>query len=163
MKNESNSNLLLVVSLVCLSGATLLLTEIPGLLLQSTSKIQSKNSIINKSIEKIDNILSNTPHYNFFTYTSGFENPFRKNGNNGTPAVATNNLSPKVNNDRPKLMLKGILMKNQSLAIIEDQSGQTYIRSAGETVLDQQIVSINSNKVVLRDRTGTYELAVEEY
>ncbi len=161
MKNEQNSNLLLLVSLVLLSAATVLMLDIPDLLVRKTSKKQTSKSIIDKSIKNINQVLSQTSHYNFFTYTSGFENPFRKHGAVKSQPAAGKHSQVEIH-VRPKLLLKGVLLKNKSLAIIEDEKGQTYIRGIGETVLDQHIVSINADKVVLRDRKGTYELAVEE-
>jgi predicted kinase len=134
---------------------------IPDLLIQNTSMKQTSKSIIDNSIANINRVLSLTPHYDFFTYTSEFESPFRKFGVARTQEQTIKS-SQEVIPSRPQLLLKGVLLKEKSLAIIEDKSGQTYIRSIGETVLDQQIVSINADKVVLRDRKGTYELAVEE-
>lgn len=161
MKNESNSTLLILVSIVCLSAGIFLLMEIPELLLQNTSRKQASKSIIDNSIASINKVLSLSPHYDFFTYTSEFESPFRKHGATHTQPQ-TNKSSQEITPSRPDLLLKGVLLKEKSLAIIEDKGGQTYIRGIGETVLDQQIVSINADKIVLRDRKGTYELAVEE-
>ncbi len=162
MKSESNNTLLLLASIVCLSAGIFLFMEIPDLLIQNTSRKQTSKSIIDNSIADINRVLSLTPHYDFFTYTSEFESPFRKFGAVRTQEQTINKSSQEVIPSRPQLLLKGVLLKEKSLAIIEDKGGQTYIRSIGETVLDQQIVSINADKVVLRDRKGTYELAVEE-
>lgn len=161
MKSESNSTLIILVSAVCLSAGIFLFMEIPDLLIQNTYRKQTSKSIIDNSIASINDVLSLSPHYDFFTYTSGFESPFRKHGAARTQAQ-TSKSSQEVTPSRPELLLKGVLLKEKSLAIIEDGGGQTYIRGTGETVLDQQIVSINADKVVLRDRKGTYELAVEE-
>lgn len=162
MKNESSSTLLLIVSVACLFAGLFLLLEIPDLLIEDISKKHTKNSIINKSIASIDKILSFTPGYQFFTYTSEFDSPFRKHASE-EPAEKMSHSRAKDTPVRPKLILKGILLKNKGLAIIEDEKGQTYIKGTGESILDQQIISINVNKVVIRDRTGAYELAVEEY
>lgn len=135
--------------------------EIPELLIQNTYRKQTSKSIIDNSIASINDVLSLSMNHDFFTYTSGFESPFRKQGAARTHA-RTKEVSQKITPSRPELLLKGVLLKEKSLAIIEDGRGQTYIRGTGETVLDQQIVSINADKVVLRDRKGTYELAVEE-
>ncbi len=135
--------------------------EIPDLLVQNTYRKRTSKSIIDNNIASINKVLSLSPHYDFFTYTNEFESPFRKYGAPRTQAQTVKS-SQEVIPNRPDLMLKGVLLKEKSLAIIEDKGGQTYIRGIGETVLDQQIVSINADKVVLRDRKGTYELAVEE-
>ncbi len=161
MNNESNSNIFLLVSFVCLLAGIFLLTEIPDLLIQNTSSKQTSKSIIDNSIASINRVLSLNPHYDFFTYTNEFESPFRKYGAVHTQTQTTKS-SQEATHIRPQLLLKGVLLKEKSLAIIEDRGGQTYIKGIGETVLDQQIVSINTDKVVLRDRKGTYELAVEE-
>ncbi len=162
MKKDSNNSLLLLLSAVCLLGVAYLLSDLPQLLLHNNLKKQTKKTIINSSIAKIDNVLSTKPHFNFFSYTSGFENPFRKRGNQKVAHVnsSTTTLNKPI---RPKLLLKGILLKNNGLAIIEDERGQTYIRGTGESILDQQIVDIKADKVVLKDRKGNYELAVEEH
>ena len=95
----------------------------------------------------------------YFTYTSDFESPFRKRGQS-VKRPRTHSASPVP--ERQKLFLKGILLKEKPLAIIEDERGETYIRSIGENVLEQEILKIQENKVVLRDRRGTYEIVVQE-
>lgn len=161
MKSESNSSMLLLVSVVCLSAAAFLVFEIPDLLVQNTHKSKSSSSIIDKSIASINKVLAIAPHYDFFSYTSGFDSPFRKHGT-FQPQTEVKQYAKKNIPIRPKLILKGVLLKDKSLAIIEDESGQTFIRGIGESVLEQQIISINTQKVVFRDRKGTYELAVQE-
>jgi hypothetical protein len=93
-------------------------------------------------------------------YSGEFESPFRVAGkwtetpeNGGAAAVAYS---------RKKISLKGILSKEKPLAILEDDQGKTYICGAGEQVLDQKIVNIGADRVTLRDRRGTYDVAVQE-
>lgn len=152
---------MILLPIACLSAAIFLFMEIPDLLIQNTSRKQTSKSIIDNSIASINSVLSLTPHYDFFTYTSDFESPFRKYKSARTQ-TQTNKPPQDVTPSRPELLLKGVLLKEKSLAIIEDKGGKTYIKGIGEAVLDQQIISINADKVVLRDRKGTYELAVEE-
>ncbi len=64
--------------------------------------------------------------------------------------------------ERPTLKIKGILEKENPLAVIEDPSGKTYICEAGDTVLEQRIVRISSKEVILNDKYGTYDLKAPE-
>ncbi len=64
--------------------------------------------------------------------------------------------------ERPALRIKGILEKENPLAVIEDPSGKTYICEAGDTVLEQRIVSISPKEVILNDKYGTYDLKAPE-
>jgi hypothetical protein len=62
---------------------------------------------------------------------------------------------------RSPLRLRG-LMRNPSLAIIEDAAGETYIRAQGDYVKEALIVSIKNNSVTFKDSSGSFELMVEE-
>jgi hypothetical protein len=61
-----------------------------------------------------------------------------------------------------KLTLKGVLLKKQPLAILEDESGKTYICGVDETVKEQRVVKIESTSVTLRNSLGAYTLTVKE-
>ncbi len=63
---------------------------------------------------------------------------------------------------RPTLKLKGVLLKDDPLAIIQDQSGKTHICTSGDLVDEQEVVAIQKDLVRLRDRLGAYELEVAE-
>jgi hypothetical protein len=61
-----------------------------------------------------------------------------------------------------KLTLKGVLLKKQPLAILEDSLGKTYICGVDETVKEQRVEKIESNRIFLRNSLGSYILTVKE-
>jgi type II secretory pathway component PulC len=161
MKNNTQGYLFLGASAVLIFVAFSSLSEVPSLLEVNGISKQTNPSFINKSMSVITDALQLQPLVEQFTYTNTFESPYRKKN-----ALGNHNSIKTVKNAgpiRPKLFLKGVLMKNDALAIIEDERGGTYIRGIGDTIVEQQtIVSIKENHVILRDRQGSYELAVEE-
>jgi hypothetical protein len=158
MESKQSSIYLLAAVAALLLGLYLLM-EIPSLIeWKNNSSDYNTSYFTNTEIRKIDNALKRKVNQNHFVYTSTFENPFRKRGDD----PANSNNQKRQFPERPKLFLKGILQKNVPLAIIEDQNGETYIRGIGDNVLDQQLIKIVTNKVTLRDNRGTYDLVVEE-
>lgn len=93
-------------------------------------------------------------------YAGGFDPPFRVEGT-ATPSAGST-IGTIGSYQRVKLTLKGVMTKGRPLAILEDESGQTYIGAVGEEVSGQRIVTIDGTRVVLRDRMGTNELSVKE-
>ncbi|MFW6253342.1 MAG: hypothetical protein ACOC41_00285 [Chitinivibrionales bacterium] len=63
---------------------------------------------------------------------------------------------------REPLRLKGILTKDNSLAIIENGRGKTFICRKGDTIGEQEVYEIGSEEVVMRDKLGTYRIAVSQ-
>ncbi len=63
---------------------------------------------------------------------------------------------------RIPLQLKGILAKENPLAIIENQEGKSFICKKGDTVGEQEIYEIGAEEVIMRDKLGTYPIAVSE-
>ena len=64
---------------------------------------------------------------------------------------------------RPSLQLNAVLLiTGRPQVILEDTQGNTHIAGVGDTVLGQTVVRITQDKAVLRDRGGTYEVAVRE-
>lgn len=94
-------------------------------------------------------------------FTGGFDTPFKRWDEKKAPAAFRGNRSARP--ARAMLSLKGILTKDRPLAILDNGSGETQIRAAGEQAFDQSIISIKNNRVTIRDHLGTYEITVEEY
>jgi|GEM_PF-4148732 len=111
----------------------------------------------------MDSVVTINARNQFFEYTGGFENPFRLWNTSATPSdKKADNSTADKNDERVRLTLKGILIKDKSLAILENDRGETFIRGTGETVLEQKIVAISAQSVTLRDKRGTYEITVED-
>ena len=152
--------------LYCLAGivaffcSLYLLNDIPSVLgKKSDIEKQSGTYFANNELKKMDAALNKTITLDTFNYIVTFEGPFRKRGED----PSRNGANKKQDlSGRPKLVLKGILQKNAPLAILEDETGETYIRGIGEKALDQEIFKINDNKVSLRDSRGNYDLVVKE-
>jgi hypothetical protein len=95
-------------------------------------------------------------------YGGSFENPFRTVKQVADVAAGSSSTASASQSSRKKLQLKGVLTKDNPLAIMEDETGQTYIKGVGETIGDLKIVKITVVKVTLRDRFGTYDISVKE-
>jgi hypothetical protein len=97
-----------------------------------------------------------------YEYESGFDSPFRPVGRGGEVAAGSGGPRAGAGYTRKTLSLKGILTKDNPLAILEDESGQTHIAGVGDTVESQKIVRIEATRVMLKDKSGSYELTVKE-
>lgn len=159
MNKESMLNYLLTACAILFFILTVSnITELPSDL-QKFSKVNKKSTQLTPGeLDRIDNILQKKNRSATFSYTGQFESPFRS----GIAGTVTSKSSTKPSIKRTKLSLKGILIKNTPLAILEDEKGETYIRGTGEKVLDQEIIKISDSKVMLRDGLGKYELTVQE-
>lgn len=156
---NSNSTIMLLFSVVLLAVSVSILSELPELFTGTGSNTVNSNSLIDdKSLRLINTALQIEDTIGSFTYAGHFESPFRKGG----VKISRNKSSHSTLPERPRLFLKGILLKERSLAIVEDERGETYIRGVGESALGQEVISIKENRIVLRDQRGTYELTVEE-
>ena len=60
------------------------------------------------------------------------------------------------------LVLRGILIKNVPLAIIDDETGKSWICKQGDSVATSIVVSVGNGSAKLRDRKGTFTLTVPE-
>jgi type II secretory pathway component PulC len=105
-----------------------------------------------------DSALKCMSRFSPFYYTGNFESPFRLFSEAFAPPVLTKNAST----PRITLVLKGVLLKEQPLAILEDETGKTSICGIGETIRENVIESIEPNRVKLRGSRGTYMLSVKE-
>lgn len=123
----------------------------PSAVIDSTTT--RKLSLINRATtEYADSI----PDY----FTGAFDNPFRQWNAKKSSSSSANKQSAKPS--RAMLSLKGVLLNSRPLAILDNGTGETQIRAAGEQAFNQQIISITSTRVVIRDHLGTYEITVEE-
>jgi hypothetical protein len=161
MINQKNNLVLILFSIALLIGTVYLLSDLPDLINQKTAIAPRKQSIVSSTLANMDKVLTNKEKHENFTYTGTFENPFRKFNMNSIQQTASTPSHKKIT-ERQIFLLKGVLIKEKSLAIIEDSRGETYIRGIGEKAVDQEIVSIKENKVVLRDSHGLHELVVED-
>jgi len=124
----------------------------PSAVIDSTTT--RRLSLINRATtESADSI----PDY----FTGAFDNPFRLWNEKKSSTSSADKQSAKP--ARAMLSLKGVLLNNRPLAILDNGTGETQIRAAGEKAFDQQVISITSNRVIIRDHLGTYEITVEEY
>ncbi|NLD98718.1 MAG: hypothetical protein GX640_02495 [Fibrobacter sp.] len=161
MKKFTNESLFLIASVILLIAAGSIGLEIPALLETKTPSRQTLPSVVNKSLSNIERALKIESKSDFFTYSATFESPYRKKGET---VQVDKNIKQLPGPIRPRLILKGVLLNANALAILEDEQGKTYIRGAGDTILDQQtIIAIKANRVIMRDRQGSYELTVEEH
>ncbi len=160
MIDRRTESLLLLASLLFLVVTFFIGSEIPSeFSILGRPVGQVEDSTAASRLKLINSALGEGPRVDFFEYTGGFENPFRniRQARRSTGPADTSAQSP-----REKLSLKGILIKEKPLAILEDGMGETYIRGIGEKALEQTITAISDNSVTLRDRRGIYELTVEE-
>jgi hypothetical protein len=95
-----------------------------------------------------------------FEYRGNFEAPFRLVTEAFAPPVTKKNASPAPL--RVDLILKGVLMKDQPLAILENGKGATVICGIGEKVQDFVVESIEASHVQLRGPQGAVTLSVKE-
>jgi hypothetical protein len=160
MNKEGMFNYLFIaisVLLFILTASNLI--ELPSDMQNLTTINKTPAQFTPSELDRIDIILQKKNRSDTFSYTGQFESPFRSGfAENVTSKSFKKSLLPK----RTKLSLKGILIKNTPLAILEDEKGETYIRGTGEKALDQEIIRISESKVMLRDGLGTYELTVQE-
>jgi hypothetical protein len=113
-----------------------------------------------KTFSKIDSALGAEVAFAPFSYSGDFKTPFRSDTKR---AARYGRRSPsKPAYTRPKLRLKGILAKENPLAIIQDESGKSYICKKGDAVQEQLVANIEAGVVTLRDRSGDYSLRVDE-
>jgi len=75
------------------------------------------------------------------------------------PQTVTKVATPQKNRyTRKNLRVKGIALHGNGLVILEDEDGRTYIKNPGDTISGQRVIKISDEKVILRDKLGTYSL-----
>jgi hypothetical protein len=106
------------------------------------------------------NALKCRPRTDAFTYDGNFENPFRLLSEAFASPVKKKTASSST--AQITLTLKGVLLKERPLAILEDGSGKTFICGIGEKIQELVVESIEPNRVTLRGSQGAYTLSVKE-
>jgi hypothetical protein len=95
-------------------------------------------------------------------YPNNVENPFRPSS---APAGIAQNSAPgpaAEGKTHPGLSLKGVLVRQRPMAIIEDDAGKTLICGQGDTIAGAIVIKITDERVVLRSSRGSFELTVKE-
>jgi hypothetical protein len=108
-----------------------------------------------------DSALKFHPIVTVVQYKGNFDSPFKTIAEAFAAPVKKGAALPSPEN-QVKLSLKGVLLKKQPLAILEDDSGKTYICGIDETVRGQRVEKIEAASVMLRNTLGTYTLTVNE-
>ena len=154
------------VVIACLAGALLLLlaaaanvTEGFAILVASplTGAGQKRPPGL-EAVRRIDRALETKTTQKEHTFEGTAADPFRPLGARAPVASKPRGQAP----ESAPLTLRGILVKDQALAILEDQSGRTSICRRGDTVLEFTVVAIEPDKVVLSNKGRRYTLHVAE-
>ena len=120
-------------------------------------------SFLSPSLVLVDSALAQRPHPDFLSYAGGFEEPFKPIREARRPAAAGGaDKAAAISPARPKLILKGILLKSNPLSILQDENGKTFILGIGDTLQGQRVASIGKASVTLVDSHGSYDLSVKE-
>ncbi len=64
--------------------------------------------------------------------------------------------------ERVPLQLKGILEGGQTLALLENGGGRTFIVASGDTLFERKIRKITKSSVIVKDRNGLETLKVSD-
>ena len=120
---------------------------------------QSGGDVLLTVFSRADSALKCKPTADVFKYDRNFENPFRLLSEAFAPPVKTKNASSAT---RITLTLKGVLLKEQPLAILEDGTGKTFICGIGEKIQEHTVESIEPNHVTLRGSQGKFTISVKE-
>lgn len=106
-----------------------------------------------------DKALKCRPKTDAFKYNGNFENPFRILSEAFPQPLKMKSASPVA---RVNLILKGVLLQERPLAILDDGSGKTFICGIGEHIQEYTVVSIEPSRVTLRGGQGVFTLSVKE-
>ena len=121
---------------------------------------QSSDDVLFTVFKRADSALECNPKTDVFKYNGNFENPFRLLSEAFAPPVKKKDASSSM--ARTTLTLKGVLLKEQPLAILEDGTGKTFICGIGEKIQEHIVESIGPNRVTLRGSQGAVTLSVKE-
>lgn len=126
----------------------------------SVSRKEAGNAFLEKTFNRADSALQCKLIMASFRYSGNFENPFRLPAEAFTAPLKKKKISSPLN--KLKLSLKGVLLKEKPLAILEDENGKTYICGTGEKIQEEIVASIEENRVTLSGSGGRYTLTVKE-
>jgi hypothetical protein len=162
MNDQKTGQMFLLTAAVLIIASIFVGSEIPADIQRLHVKLRHSTPAGSQSrLSLIDSALNTSPDFTPFKYSGGFENPFKSWRKPGKVRSAGGHKNASVP-PRNKFALKGILIKDKPLAILENGMGETFIRGVHEKALNQTVIAISENRVVLRDHLGTYELSVEE-
>lgn len=91
------------------------------------------------------------------TFKPNADTPFRETGVSA-PSSSSGTMQFRPIRQREILVLKGFLAKEKPLAIIEDSRGETFILGVGDSLYGQKILSIQPDRVKIRDGVGEYTI-----
>ncbi len=143
----------LVMSVVNIASVVVVFTKSP-----ENSGDQGQDVQL-KAFELVDQALETKTQAYTFTFKGSFDPPFRPIL--GVKRRKTGGVA-KPKQVYKKLLLKGTLIKDNALAIIEDEDGKTFICKQGDLVHNRVIGTISEDKVIIRDKGGTTELKVRD-
>lgn len=112
-----------------------------------------------KAFERINKALTLKKETSKFVFKGAFASPFRPLSDQGIKRRKTGKIEKTVYKD---LFLKGTLIKERALAIIEDEDGKTFICGQGEKVHNRLIVKVGEDEVTIKDDNGTTVLKVRD-
>jgi hypothetical protein len=128
-----------------------------GSSVRSDAAGQVRQSLYVKDMQVVDKALKAKMQIKSFSFSGNFEAPFRLQN-----AVEQRDRSfiPKqpAAPVRPVLIFRGILQKQNPLAIIEDEAGKSFICKVGEEIVGQKLVKIEPGRITLSDARGSYTL-----
>ncbi|MFW5775211.1 MAG: hypothetical protein ACOCW2_02880, partial [Chitinivibrionales bacterium] len=152
------------ITLLCGTTAAILvvfsLTSIGvdiGTIMHMNTRYHSGEDLLGLHDASIEKALTNVKVSEPFSLPADMSSPFRIAGYPRRPK-RTAPAGPRY--ERVTLRLKGILAKDNSLAIIENQTGKSFICREGDTIGEQTVEKIGAEQVVMKDKLGTYEIAV---
>ncbi len=118
---------------------------------------QQQRNLKLKAFEDINKALASKTETHNFNFTGKFSSPFCPLSSKGVKHRKTGKVVKTV---YKKLFLKGTLIKEGALAIIEDEDGKTFICRQGEKVHNRLIVNVGEDEVTIKDSNGTTVLEV---
>ena len=127
----------------------------------NTAPVKNARDIfLSGALASTDSALKIMPELQSYQFPSAMEDPFKPSSEADPPAFKhRKGQAPEA---QVKLSLKGVLLKARPLAILEDETGKTYICGVGETVRDQTVENIGATSVTLHNTFGSYSLVVKE-
>jgi len=151
--------LIAVIAASCFVGVRTA-SSIQRHLASHTPKAGSVHEMVPRAtLELVTKALASQKQPQKIGYADSVSCPFRTAGE-GVSAPGSQTTRPPAA-DRNMLKLKGFLLKDKPLAILEDPRGGTSIRGVGDVVDGQKIVRITAQSVTIKDAHGTYELSVK--
>jgi hypothetical protein len=111
-------------------------------------------------LSRADSALKCNSKTDVYTYNGTFEDPFRLLSEVFAPPAKKKAAS--TSGAQIALTLKGVLLKEQPLAILEDGTGKTFICGIGEKIQEHVVESIEANQVTLSGNQGKITLSVKE-